>query len=186
MPTGLKSSPRLPCRKRKGCFCGQVSKRTRHQRAPTEHEAYQCSNLDLPPKRVPVPTPHCGTFGTPTRCFPRAIRKTLVRRFRRKTADLLTTVFTRRGSGETSGPSRPDASPSAGSDPARPNRRRTVQVENMRGLSWAQRRFPSRELIKCAGADDLRKSVSPRKRPSRNYSDRKVIRNMQLLQERFG
>ena len=29
-------------------------------------------------------------------------------------------------------PSRPDASPSVGSDPARPNRRRTVQVENMR------------------------------------------------------
>jgi hypothetical protein len=49
---------------------------------PSRDEAYQCSNLDLPPKRVPVPTPHCGTFGTPTGCFPSAIRKTLVRRLR--------------------------------------------------------------------------------------------------------
>jgi hypothetical protein len=82
MPAGLNSSPWLPCRKRQGCFCGHVPKRTRHQRAPAKHEAYQCSNLDLPPKRVPVPTPHCGTFGTPTGCFPSAIRKTLVRRLR--------------------------------------------------------------------------------------------------------
>jgi hypothetical protein len=72
---------------------------------PSRAEAYQCSNMDLPLSRPP----HCGTFGTPTRCFPRAIRKTLVQRFRwsarsmhgsRKTADLLTTVFTRRESGE--------------------------------------------------------------------------------------
>ena len=49
-----------------------------------------------------------------------------------KTAILLTTFLHVVGRAKTSGPSRPDASPSAESDPARPNRRRTVQVENMR------------------------------------------------------
>ena len=146
MPAGLKSSPWLPCRKRQGCFCGHVPKRTRHQRAPAKHEAYQCSNLDLPPKRCPCPDRHtAGPLGRPPDCFPRAIRKTLVRRFHwsAHSHDFAHNCFYMSCFGRKQPePSRPDASPSVRSDPARPNRRRTVQVENMRGLSYAQTSLP--------------------------------------------
>ena len=71
MPAVLKSSPRLPCRKRQGCFCGHVPKRTRHQRAPAKHEAYQCGKLDLPPKRCPCPDRHTvGPLGRPPGASP--------------------------------------------------------------------------------------------------------------------
>jgi hypothetical protein len=136
----------------------------------------------LPP--VPLGRRWCGcSAGVP---IPQALQS--------KTAILLTTVFTCRASGEDGRNQVHGMPPRAreairrdriggassrrnsnllsgvislvpaerGSDPARPNRRRTVQVES----KLRSNRFPRRELIKCARADDLRKSASPRKRPS--------------------
>lgn len=95
--------------KNRGAMCVRRMVTFRHRGSPpTSFSPIQGWGLSV---RQPGPAakalslsrpPHCGTFGTPTGCFPSAIRKTLVRRFRwsarsmhgsRKTADLLTTVF---------------------------------------------------------------------------------------------
>ena len=119
MPAGLKCSPWLPCRKRQGCFCEHVLMDEKLQRAPAKHEAYQCSNVDLPPKASSQSRDR--GVGTPAGCFPSAIRKTLVQRSagvliparQPKNSDFAHNCFymswVGRGQPE---PSRPDASPS--------------------------------------------------------------------------
>jgi hypothetical protein len=119
--------------------------------------------------------PHCGTFGTPTRCFPRAIRKTLVRRFRRSArsmhgsrnkaicSQLLYTSWVGRKR-----PGRIDRMPHRawetirrdrlGCEPSKSKIRDVKLGSNVASLAA--------RTHKSAGADDLRKSASPRTRPS--------------------
>jgi hypothetical protein len=88
---------------------------------PSRAEAYQCGNLDLPPKRCPCPDRHTvGHLGRPPDASPVPLGRrwcgasagVLIPQARQpKNSDLLTTVFTCRASGENSR-NRTDASPS--------------------------------------------------------------------------